>query len=84
MELQKSDYNPALNLGSRNDVLVVKNTYYYRKKSGTLRPLKQTKADVLDALSNRKKAIAQFAKENKLGVRKQEDLVAIFNFYNRN
>ena len=84
MEIQKSDYNPALNIGRRNDEFVIKETYYYRKKSGNLRPLKQTKSDVLKVLSNRKKAIAQFAKTNKLGVRKQEDLVAIFNFYNRN
>ena len=84
LELKKSDYNPALNVGQRNDELVVKETYYYRKKSGTLRPLKQSKGEVLTALSNRKKAVAQFAKENKLGVRKQKDLIAIFDFYNRN
>lgn len=84
MELQKSDYNPALNVGRRNDELVVKEMYYYRKNSGTLRPLKQSKGAVLDALSNRKKAVANFAKANKLGVRKQEDLIAIFDFYNRN
>lgn len=84
MELQKSDYNPALNIGSRHDELVIKENYYYRKKSGTLRPLKQSKSDVLSALSNRKKAVAQFAKTNKLGVKKQAHLVEIFNFYNRN
>lgn len=84
MELKKSDYNPALNIGQRNDELVVKEYYYYRKKSETLRPMKQTKGDVLKVLSNRKKAVAQFAKSNKLGVRKREDLAAIFNFYNRN
>lgn len=84
MEIVKSDYNPALNLGQRNDELVIKEYYYYRKKSGTLRPMKQTKGGVLEALSNRKKAVAQFAKSNKLGVRKRSDLVAIFDFYNRN
>lgn len=84
MELQKSDYNPALNIGRRNDEFVIKETYYYRKNKGTLRPFKQTKSEVLTVLSNRKKAVAQYARENKLGVKKRTDLVAIFNFYNRN
>ncbi|HQU57986.1 MAG: hypothetical protein KDD02_08835 [Phaeodactylibacter sp.] len=83
MELVKSDYNPALNIGDRNDHLEIQETYYYRYQDGNPQLLRQSKSGVLKALGRRKKAVASFAKENQLGARKQEDLIALFQFYNR-
>ncbi|MCB0595650.1 MAG: hypothetical protein H6557_27095 [Lewinellaceae bacterium] len=83
LELVKSDYNPALNIGDRNDRLELQEAYYYRRGSDQPSLLRQTKSAVLKALGRRKKAISEYAKTNQLNPRKQEDLIAIFQFYNR-
>ncbi|MCO6488120.1 MAG: hypothetical protein J5I98_06855 [Phaeodactylibacter sp.] len=82
-ELVKSDYNPALDVGDRNDRLELRETYYYRRDDGTPQLLRQSKGSILKALGRRKKAVSEYAKANQLNPRKQEDLIDIFRFYNR-
>jgi len=83
LELVKSDYNPALNIGDRNDRLELREQYYCRRGGGQPRFLRQNKSSILKALSPRKKAIAEFARANQINPQKQEGLIAIFQYYNR-
>lgn len=83
LKLKKSDYNPALNVGSRNDRLVLVETYYYRSDEGNPRRLTTTRPGILKALNRRKKAVGEFAKANELRPGKRADLIALFEFYNR-
>ncbi|MCB0563245.1 MAG: hypothetical protein KDD01_02590 [Phaeodactylibacter sp.] len=83
LELKKSDYNPALNIGDRNDRLELQEAYYYRRVGEQPRLLRLSKSSILKALSRRKKAVAEYAKNNQLNPHKEESLVAIFQFYNR-
>lgn len=83
MELVHGDYNPALNIGDRNDHFEARETYYYRYQKGKLQLLRLNKKAVLDALGRRKKAVAEYARASNLGFRKQEEIVALFQFYNR-
>ncbi|MEM9824503.1 MAG: hypothetical protein AAF985_25680, partial [Bacteroidota bacterium] len=76
--------NPHPVLGSVNDdfKVVTKESLYYRKRDKPLRYLKRKKKAVLTALSRKKKAITQLAKEERLNVKKTEDLIRLFSFYN--
>lgn len=83
LELARSDYNPALGIGDRNDRLELRETYYFRRDEGSPQLLRQSKGSILKALGRRKKAVSEFARANQLNPRKQDDLIAVFRFYNR-
>lgn len=83
LEIKPADYNPALNIGSRHDQVITNEVFYYKKEGKLPLSFKQTTKSVLKVLGARKKAVAQFAKENNLTVKSKEDLIKLFQFYNR-
>lgn len=82
--VRKSDYNPGLQVGDREDQLEIRTTYFYCQSGcHVLEPLKPTKRAVLSALSDKKSALSAYAAKHRLSLKKQADLVALFQYYNQ-
>jgi hypothetical protein len=84
IRIKRSDYNPSLNTGNKNDEMLTEKAFYYSLSTGSksMKKLKKGRSNILDALKKRKNAVNEFARENSLRWSKQEDLVKLFNFYN--
>lgn len=77
IELIKANFNPALNVGSK-DHKYVKDLSFYYLKSGKVEKLPKKKLS--DIFENNNDAIKKFAASKNL--KKQSDLIAIFDYYN--
>jgi hypothetical protein len=82
--LKNPDFNPALNVGSKNYKLVHKTQYYF----GTgkiLQKLDSGKAAYIaeQAFSNRSGVMQEYAKKQGLNTKKEEDLIKMFDYYNQ-
>lgn len=55
---------------------------YYVLKNGSMTKIKPEEKDVTAALSDKSAQVTAYAKENKLGFKKDEDLGKIFDYYN--
>lgn len=55
---------------------------YYVLKNGAMTKIKNDEKDVLAALSDKSSQLTAYAKTNKLGFKKDEDLGKIFDYYN--
>jgi hypothetical protein len=79
--LIKSNYNATLDVGSKTDKKMLKYElcFFDGKK---LIKFKKSKGGVLEVLIGKKTEIKEFIKSNKLSIKKEADLVQIFNYYN--
>ena len=84
IRIKRSDYNPSLNTGNKNDEMLIEKEFYYSLSTGSksIKRLKKGRSNILDALKKRKNAVNEFARKNSLRWSKQEDLTKLFNFYN--
>lgn len=83
IRIQRSNYNPSLNTGNKNDEMLVESTFYYSTNSSkSIKKLKKGRTKVLEVLKKRKNRVNEYARENHLRWSKQEDLVQLFDCYN--
>lgn len=72
-----ANFNPALNIGSK-DHKYVKHVEYFYLKSGNLEKLPKKKLEVI--FDENKEVMSVFIKSKNL--KKENDLIKIFNYYN--
>lgn len=81
LEVLPSNYNPALNVGSRTDTFVKKEKIFLVRDNAVTDITKSGKK-MLGMFGERSRAVEQFAKENDLSYKKKEDLRKIVEKYN--
>jgi hypothetical protein len=79
--LIKSNYNATLDVGSKTDKKMLKYELCFFNGKELIK-LKKSKGSVLEVLIGKKTEIKEFIKSNKLSIKKEADLVQIFNYYN--
>ena len=79
--LKKADYNSALDIGSRDDK-IVKQATYYLNQTLVVTELPSAKNKLASLMGDRGDEVKDFIDRNKLSVRKEDDLVRIFQYYN--
>jgi hypothetical protein len=65
-----------------NDKFGINFLYFVKMRDGKMTKLTVKKKPVIELLSDKKEKISKFIKKNKLKVRKEKDLAALFNYYN--
>lgn len=81
LEVLPSNYNPALNVGSRNDTFIKKEKIFLVRDNAVTDVTKSGKK-ILGMFGERSKAVEQFVKENNLSYKNKEDLKKIVEKYN--
>lgn len=81
LEVLPSNYNPALNVGSRTDTFVKKEKIFLVRDNVVTDVTKSGKK-ILGMFGERSGAIEQFVKENDLSYKNKEDLKKIVEKYN--
>jgi len=79
--IKKADYNVALDVGSKNDEILIKENYYVVKENAPLIKVDKRK-DVLKICSDFASQMKSFIKNNNLKTSNSKDLVEIFKYYN--
>lgn len=80
--VKKADYNYVLNTGSKDDIVVLKESYFM-KYNDKLIPFKMHKQSFL-ALFDDSAPLQAFMKENKIRLKTEQDLVEVSEFLNSN
>jgi len=80
--VKQPNYNVALDVGSR-DAKILQNEFFYYPREGQLTSVK-TKKDILNVAEERAAEIDSFIKTNKLNVKKELDLIRVFEKLNSN
>lgn len=84
VQQQVAEIHPTQGKRLTGDIeIVILEAYFYSSKGRPAAKLRTSKGGVMSVLNKRRKAVAQYAKENGLNPRKEKDLIEIFNFYDR-
>lgn len=81
LAMKKANYNVALNVGSRDDQ-ILKVHEYFVARSGKVTEIPSSRKKIAAVFSPKEEDIAKYMNANDLSVRKETDLVHIFQFYN--
>ncbi|WP_452228677.1 MULTISPECIES: hypothetical protein [unclassified Lacinutrix] len=76
-----AEVNPMTNQKMGKDKMTVENSYY-AEKNGKIQEVKMKKSNLLKLMSNKKREVNSFIKENKISTSKEADLFKIFQYYN--
>ena len=69
--------------GDGRDYYVHKTSLYYRKgEQGAARKLRRKKKQILELMGDRKQDVAEYIREARLILRRDEDLIKLFDYYN--
>lgn len=79
--LKESNYNQALMVGDRNDVLLKRNFYYYLKEQEIIEIPKKRKK-FYQLFGEQSKQMEEFVNSNSLSHREPGDLFEIFTYFN--
>ena len=64
------------------DSYIIMKDYYYQEKNHPAISLPSKKSELIQIFTNQDNNIAKFIKSNKLKLRKEKDLIKLFNYYN--
>jgi len=81
VSVKKADYNVTLSVGSRDDK-ILKNSTYYFANGNSIYEIPGTKKKFLQLLKSKAEQVGSYMDENGLSVKKEEELAAIFKYYN--
>jgi hypothetical protein len=81
ISIKKADYNATLNMGSR-DEKILKNSTYYIVDSASISEIPGNKKKFLQLLKSKADQVESYMDENGLSIKREEELVAIFKYYN--
>lgn len=81
LEITEGVLNPLTQVKSP-DVYKRTYSYFYSKNNSGFIEIKLKKKQILNTLSDKKKEVMNFVKENKLGYNSQEHLIRILTYYN--
>jgi hypothetical protein len=79
--IRRSNYNPAMNVGTKDDEIMKKADWYlaYNKRAVKFSPSKKA---LLDLMADRKEQIEAYLKSKKPDLKSQSDLAALVVYYN--
>jgi hypothetical protein len=80
LHTKKANYNVALDVGSKDTKLYLKDVFLYAKDKELIRV--KGKDDILKASGDRATEVESYMKVNKLNINKQPGLVKVFEFMN--
>jgi hypothetical protein len=81
LAIKRSNYNVALNVGSRDDQIIKEEDFYIA--SGTkVGELPSSKKKLFALFGDKAAEVSAYAKEQSLGISKEDDLAMIFDFVN--
>ena len=81
-ETLQSNYNIALNVGSKSSKGILKSKLYYYDGS-SLKDLKRSRKQIMKIFKDHQKDIEKLIDKENLSVRKEHDLIRVFDFYNK-
>lgn len=79
---RKTDYHPVLGSTSDNVEIVIHEEYYYQLAGKQAEKLKRTRSGVLEALRRKRNAVNEYARDNHVGWKKEDDLKLLFAKHN--
>ncbi len=80
LEILKPDFNPALNVGSRDAKILKKKTYFYAMGQEVFRIKSKKNLDV--AFADKKDTMAKYFKQNTVQIKNEPSLRKTFEYYN--
>ncbi len=81
LQIIDSNYNVAMDVGSKDNKYTQKNDYFF-VENGKVKKTRKKRKEVLVFLADRKDQISDYAKENNLRYSSDDDLKKIFSYYN--
>ena len=81
ISIKKADYNATLNMGSRDDK-ILKNSTYFAVDGASISEIPGNKKKFLQLLKSKADQVESYMDENGLSIKREEELVAIFKYYN--
>jgi len=79
--VQKGQFNPTD--GSTTPSRLVRMEDYYTSQSGKVDKFKPSKGSVMDLFADKQSEVKKFIKDEKLSYKNEEDLIRLFDFYNK-
>ena len=79
---EKADFHPVLGAVGNDLKVVVQKDLYYKRAGQPAQKLKKGKKSVLSLFERKANNVQQFAREQRLGYNKVEDLKMLFHYYN--
>jgi len=76
-----AEVNPMTKQKMGKDKITIENSYYV-EKNGKIEEVKMKKSNLLKLMSNKKREVNSFMKENKINTSKEADLFKTFQYYN--
>lgn len=83
LSVKSSDYIPALNAGSRENVFVKQSKFFLFNSQEKLIPFKKNKKQLLGMMADQAREMEEFARQQRLSFNKTGDLAKILNKYNQ-
>ncbi len=80
LKVIESNYNQALDVGSQSSKYIKENKFYVFE-NGRVKLIKKRKKNILKLFGKDAEKIKIYAKEKKLNLKKEQDLVKIFNYF---
>lgn len=80
-EIREGAFNPMTQKQQTPDRYAMKSDYYIYQDGGDFKEIKVKRKTISKYFKNKKKEVENFAKENKLSFKKEEDLKKIFHFH---
>lgn len=81
ISVKKADYNVTLSMGSRDDK-ILKSSSYYLADGSSVSEIPGSKKKFLQLLKGKADEVESYMDTNNLSVKKEEELIAIFKYYN--
>lgn len=82
VKVQKASYNAALNVGSRDDKLLLKETWYAAVNSHKATEFTPGKRALLALFADKEAALETYLKTQKPDLKSRAGLIAVFSYYN--
>ncbi len=79
--LLESNYNQAMDVGSKSKKYLKKEKYYIYS-DGKISNVKKTKKKILKVFKDKSESVKKYANENNLSFKNDSDLAKIFEYYN--
>ena len=79
--VQKGQFNPTD--GTTTPSRLVRMEDYYTSQSGKVDKFKPSKGSVMDLFADKQSEVKKFIKDEKLSYKNEEDLMRLFDFYNK-
>jgi hypothetical protein len=81
VSIKKADYNVQLSIGSRDDKILKKPKFYYAIEN-RVTEIPASKKKLMPSFKDKASEVEKFMDENNLSVKKEDDLIKVYSFYN--